>query len=338
MLNRLNTDKSLAKFSGQFVPIKLTTAGGNKDWAQWNRSYPTQLRAIPIVYVVRADGKQLYADSGSLPGNQLTTMLATTLAQSGQQFSPAQASMVAKQVDVADAALQEKDLVAAAQALKSLASLGQISEWNTYAESAVRAKEVFAELSTQMVAGAESALEASKDSDSPFEHVLKIVEINSAARPFAQIRNKTQPLANQLQKDSKLRMHLKPSEFLVKAREAAGSSKTKRRSETAYASVIRNHAGSRAAEIAREELMALNPDSKGLMEPGTGESTESKSDSAFRLWSSSDGKFSVRGSLQDADDSMVKLKTPDGKEIKVPLEKLSDKDKEHIQTWRELFQ
>lgn len=51
----------------------------------------------------------------------------------------------------------------------------------------------------------------------------------------------------------------------------------------------------------------------------------------LRTWSDSGGKFSVKASLVAVEDGQVILKTPQGKEIKLSVDRLSQKDKDYIE-------
>src|SRR5262245_55424648 len=53
---------------------------------------------------------------------------------------------------------------------------------------------------------------------------------------------------------------------------------------------------------------------------------------APRLWKDASGKFQVRASLVEQSAANVKLRTDDGREINVPLERLSQADKDYLQS------
>ena len=65
----------------QVVPIKLDT--GSEAWRTWARKHKAEGKGIPIVYVVRADGETLYANSGTLNDNQLKTLLTAAMNNAG---------------------------------------------------------------------------------------------------------------------------------------------------------------------------------------------------------------------------------------------------------------
>lgn len=65
----------------QVVPIKLDT--GSDIWREWARKHKAAGSGIPIVYVVRADGETLYANSGTLTDGQLKLLLSAALSNAG---------------------------------------------------------------------------------------------------------------------------------------------------------------------------------------------------------------------------------------------------------------
>ena len=54
-----------------------------------------------------------------------------------------------------------------------------------------------------------------------------------------------------------------------------------------------------------------------------------------RTWKDKSGKFSIQGELVESDGNAVKLKKADGKVIQVPLERLSDEDRQFLETQRD---
>lgn len=108
LLKRLESDQSLAVFVGQFVPLKLVT-DGNREWSKWARQYPVEGNGIPRLYVVRADGEQLYARVGSLRGDALPQMLFTTLQRAGRSFNDAETALLKSSVEAAEKAMAAKN-------------------------------------------------------------------------------------------------------------------------------------------------------------------------------------------------------------------------------------
>jgi hypothetical protein len=56
----------------------------------------------------------------------------------------------------------------------------------------------------------------------------------------------------------------------------------------------------------------------------------------MRTWSSADGKFTVEARLVEVLDGQPVLRNADGRRLRVPLEKLSEADRQYVAQWREL--
>ena len=81
MLKRLSTNRELAPYVAQVVPIKIDTA--SSAWQEWSKQHKADGSGIPKVYVVRADGETLFARSGSLTNEQLKLLLSAALNNAG---------------------------------------------------------------------------------------------------------------------------------------------------------------------------------------------------------------------------------------------------------------
>ena len=57
---------------------------------------------------------------------------------------------------------------------------------------------------------------------------------------------------------------------------------------------------------------------------------QSGSKPAYRTWSDSSGRFSVKARLTRVDGDRVALETESGSKIRVPIEKLSDADRKFV--------
>ena len=95
---------------------------------------------IPQLYVVRADGEQLYGGAGSLPGEALPQMLRAAVSRSGRTFSLQQAGFLGETVRLVGEALSDGDRLRAGVLLAELNSLGSPNKLNSYALPALKAK------------------------------------------------------------------------------------------------------------------------------------------------------------------------------------------------------
>ena len=107
---RLKSDASLRPILAQYVPLELKS--NEPEWSAWERKFPSEGNAIPIVYIVRADGQVLYGKSGS--PDELGKFLVAYRKQAGAALSAKQV----KDLTAADILLLEDE-----EEIKLLASL-----------------------------------------------------------------------------------------------------------------------------------------------------------------------------------------------------------------------
>lgn len=74
------------------------------------------------------------------------------------------------------------------------------------------------------------------------------------------------------------------------------------------------------------------------MAPSSAEDVASESESRadnepVRVWTDSSGKFSVNAQLVDYANGKLHLKREDGTIVRVPFEKISFADRDHLRTW-----
>ncbi len=137
MLNRLQTDQSLARYTGWFIPLKIETNG--EEWGKWASRYRHEGDSIPIVFVVRADGQQLYAKSGSLPGPELLVMIEQVLSQAGTVYSDQQLQILQSTLDKSQELLTADDTAGAVREFSKISNLGTLGQLGSYARAAVEA-------------------------------------------------------------------------------------------------------------------------------------------------------------------------------------------------------
>jgi hypothetical protein len=143
----LATDRSLTGLVAQFVPLKINTS--SPDWRTISRKYPTPGNTIPVVYVIRADGKKIFAERSSLPGDKLPFVLRGSLQNAGGILSDVQAQSVIKAVAVARQALGSADVHSAVQAMRPLTKLGTLGNLQSYAKPIQDANSVVADILKQ---------------------------------------------------------------------------------------------------------------------------------------------------------------------------------------------
>jgi hypothetical protein len=322
-LKRLNTDRALSAFAGQFVPLKLIT-DGNPGWNKWASTYQAEGRGIPLLYVVRADGEQLYAKSGSLPGDALPQMLLTTLKQSGRTFSDAETELLQTSLDEAKATLAKQDHMATAAALGRLKRLGTPGELKSFSALALEADKLAQEVAEVGKKNIGSALAQLDAPDTALDGVLTLVESQKAYSSFPELNAQIVASLREAKRNDALEPLIKQAESLIRARKYAESetASTQRKAVSAYEQVITQFPNTPGAKIAREELAAIDPDAKAL-------SAEITAD-VFRTWTDATGEFKIEAKVVQQKQGFVQLQKRDGELVSLSIEKLSPADQDFL--------
>lgn len=340
MQKRLETDTSLSQFAGQFVPLKVVTKG--EQWQQWASKYKREGSSIPIIYVVRADGEQLYGKSGALSGDALPKLLMSVAQQSGRIFGEKECQLLESCNHEAELALSDERFLDAAIAITPVSKLGELGGLQSYAEPAIKANEIAKQIGDHALEVLKQAEEKIDDPERIFEGVVDVSHVSEFYSKFPATRQASGNLLKEVRQDKVQRELLKPAKELVKARFSAGRPKKsdKKRAVKSYELILKKYGETPAAEIARRELELLDPKSEFLVgktelktnaqSPTAGDIIGGYDQEQTRSWSDATGKFSVDAKLVEVTDEFVRLKTAKGKEIKVPVEKLSDSAKEYL--------
>ena len=345
LLERLEKDESLSAFAGRFVPLKLVAEGNNKEWTNWKRQYEYEGKTIPILFVIRADGQQLYGKSGSLPGDALPQMLGAALEQAGRSITEQEYEFLTTQVKAAETALHKGDqfesYLQAARELSMIAKNGAVpGNLGSYAEPAVLADELagkitertsgqIRQLATQLVAGDENA----------FQYLTTLYELDLFMRDWPQVQSQLADLLPKLSRQQSLKELHKPAKQMAKARVLVVSEKARERKQAArlYSDLQKKFA--RADDMAI--LTTIQSDIERWQKAGLlSKDLEIRADSvtgkpkrrgeSYRRWSDATGTFTLRARLIKVDDQTVTLQKPDGTTVDVPLEKLSDADRKYL--------
>ncbi len=313
MLDRLSTDRSIAGLVAQFVPLKVETDGPN--WGQWASKYRHEGSGIPILYVIRADGEKLYAQSGSKPGAELPRFLLEHLKNAGTIFNDQQLAQVKSAVADSNEALAAGDAFTAVKRLESLRKLGTPGQLGSFAAAAQEADALYVKVVEQGKAALADA-QQKLAGDDKFAGVLGVISANRIYGPLVDLKKELATAERDLNKSPELKAHLASAEALDRALGLAGqkSAALQKSAVTALSAIVARSPDSPAGAIAKAKLAEL-----GVEPPATAAK-------GLRTWTDSTGQFKVEAELIRVADGKVELKKADGTVIAVPLDRLSPAD------------
>lgn len=182
----------------------------DESWQQWSRQFPHQGRMLPIVYMIRADQRQMYGRSNTLPGDQLEKFLEQGVAHCGVSFSEEQIRELEQANQSMEAALEADQLDAAVQWLKVVRQYGTPGQLNSYATAAVRNNELVATVADRSVAYVEKSLGEIQEAlggetEDQFRGIQRFVELQSQFGDFENLADQFSQVAIKLAVDQELR-------------------------------------------------------------------------------------------------------------------------------------
>ena len=236
----------------QFVPLKVETQG--EVWASWSRKYPPAGRSIPLIYVIRADGEQVFGSSGGIAGDALPALLMQQLAHAGTIYSPKQLTQLENLTQKAQQALDKQDPAAALRILGTARRLGPPGSLGSFARTARQADALFNKLAQQGNSNFTLAQEKMAGEETAFEGVLLLFQTEREYEALPDLKGKLAKAVREVKRDESMKTVVKQVDVFNQAKEYAKSSRTKARATSWLEAIIAHFPDSQAAKYARDEL------------------------------------------------------------------------------------
>ena len=248
----MNTDQSIQPLVAQFVPLKVETQG--EQWSSWSRKYPPAGRAIPLIYIIRADGEQVFGSSGGIAGPALPALLMQQLARAGTIYSPRQLTQLEDLTQKAQQALDKQDPSAALRILGSARRLGSPGSLGSFARVSRQADALFNKLVEQGHSNFTLAQEKIAGQETKFEGVLLLFQTEREFGAQPDLKAKLTKAVREVKRDESMKTVVKQVDVFNQAKVFAQSSRTKVRAVSWLQAIIAHFPDSQAAKYARDEL------------------------------------------------------------------------------------
>jgi len=247
---RLVTELALQPLLAQFVSVHIDS--NSEAWQAWERKFPSKSDSIPIVYMIRADGESLYAQSGSLPGAELGLLLAQTLAKSGQILSDVQLKKMSEGVAAAGKAHEAGNIAGAVLGVTRLAGSG------SYAEAALAADALANKLAQEALQKIKAADEKLQKESTALEGAVELAAVNRLYKKLPGIIKAVKETSAKRTVDAASRERFAQAEQLDRAK-AYEDERQAAKAARIYEQVREKYPDGPAAELARSRLEALGP-------------------------------------------------------------------------------
>jgi hypothetical protein len=247
---RLQTEPDLRELLAQYVPVEIEA--GTADWNLWTQQFPPGGNGVPLIYIVSAEGKEIYNKSGAPQGDGLKELLSTGIEQTGgpKQLGPQREAMVAaaRKIEMLAQRGKKAEAIAAAAPYAAAAAdhekLGPIVEtWNQEAAEKLQKAQ-------SMLASADEA----------FSGVLTVVTVQRVYGPLPGVKEQVEELLETIQQTPDQQEMMELAKAIDKGR-ALEDRENVRGAMAAYKAVAARHPDTPAAAWAENRLQELSPQS-----------------------------------------------------------------------------
>jgi hypothetical protein len=316
-------DRSVVPLVAQYISVYV-----NVDEAEgkaWRKKYGSPGNTLPYVYIIRADGEKLFSHSGIMDSRELRALLLAQAANVGRTLSAKETALLQKALDKAKRAHKNGDEGEAIKSLLVLKKLGPLGSINTYTGPAVEANRLVAKLAEDGKNTLRDVDAKFADSNATFAAALAYAR---AKRTFAALPTLKADLAaadRKYERQRSLAAAIHQAELLDRAEVTAASHNNAKKAAEAFQRIISAYPDTEVAKVAAEDLKEL---------PDQGPAAAAAK-SAYRIWSDTTGRFSVKARCCGVRDGKLSLETEDGRMLQVPLYKLSDRDRKFLESEHE---
>ena len=315
-------EPALAPVLSQYVYVYLDADGPTGQ--SWEKKYGRpEGTMLPFIWVLRADGEQLFSHAGFMESAELSEMLSAQATKAGKVFSAKEEAVIRKALEDAKQARKKGDAGEAVKALLPLKKLGPLGGLKSYAKFAVDANELVAQLTKEGKAMLTEADEELSSGDAKFAGALTYTRARRVFTPLTTLKTELTAASRKYDRSQDLADVFRQAEAVDRAQAMAGSPHGKEKAAAAFQRIVSAYPDTEAAKLAAKELEKLADD-------GVQAAVKESPKPASRTWADATGHFSVKARCRSVTDGQAVLETDDGRVVRVPVEKLSDPDREFL--------
>lgn len=217
-------------------------------WSNWSRKYHSEGSGIPKVYVVRADGKQIYGKSGA--PRALPQFLASALKASGRIPSRVELTRLSRDLKTAQQAIDDGAIQKATTVLSRSKTAG------VFAEAAVTLRKLKATMVDQGKTALAEADKKIKDPQTAFDGLSALVVVERNYSRLPELRKPITAAMRAARKDAALRDLLKQAKLVDRAGKYESEKKLKQ-ALSAWRLVLSKFPRTPSAKRAAERIAAI---------------------------------------------------------------------------------
>jgi hypothetical protein len=318
-MKRLTTESQLKPLIAQFVPIKIDVK--SKEYQAWARKHKPPKNAIPQMFIVRADGEELFNQVGGLPTDKLATIMTGALEKSGVGLNEQQVAEINSVIEKSKTQIEQFEYAAAIKTINKIP--GAMDESVAcYAQPVIELRKVVTTIKENGDKLIQTCLDRLAESDNLdfgkklllTENILRVKDGFKSFKPCSAGYRELALQANRNGEIKTLMSDLSNIERLGKSKSAAG--------KQTLQDLAEKYKGTRLVSRIETALASIKT-TTGSRGGATWRSLVSMS---AREWSSKSGKFKVIAKPVAISKDAVKLEREDGDVVSVKLTDLSTAD------------
>ncbi|MGI9429427.1 MAG: thioredoxin family protein [Bythopirellula sp.] len=252
LLNTLNTDESLRPLLQQFVPLKINAQ--SQDYDRWKQFFPPERSAIPALFIVTPQGKQLFGKVGALPSKNLSKVMLTSLEKAGRYPTKEQWQEIGKTLESVEQAIQANKLEDALELLQPLlAGLAPIEPLLKLSDTGKKASQVVQQIAEKQRGVLKTALHQFA-SEGNLSTALQVARAEQLCLAFPQLKSFAKSEVKKGSAGAENRKLLRQASELYQAELLAKQEDSQRKAVRALQRVAKRYPNSEAASRAQQKL------------------------------------------------------------------------------------
>lgn len=245
--------REFARLTSGMIPLKIDV--DQPQWREWSgKQGRPNGTTLPFVYVVRADGQTMHSHSGPMEANELANVIGVQLQRAGQPLNERQVSAINDAVEAARTSFEEGKTAQAVRELLPLKRIGELGQIGSYAECAVEADKLVAEMAEQVSQTLETVSQQIDSQENSTEACFQAIQAKRIFGSIDAIDAMINPVLAEIRRERSLRDAMSDAQSVDRACKQCENSSSRQRGLDALQTLIDEAPDSPLAELASKQL------------------------------------------------------------------------------------
>lgn len=247
------SQRELAPIAASLVTVKVDVDGA--QWPQFVSKFGNpDGNLLPFVYVIRADGETLHSHSGPMDSGDLANVIVGQMQRAGRALNARQLETITQVVAAAKTEIEQGNYGQAVRTLQPLKQIGELGQIGSYAQCAVEADQLVADLNKQVTERLADVSERLASQDQVLEACFDVVQAKRIYASIPAIDAMIDPIVIDIRRKPALREPMSQAQAIDRAVRQCESAQTRARGLEALQKIIDESPDSPSATLAQAQL------------------------------------------------------------------------------------